>query len=53
MAAALLDEGIAGLAQAKAAHDKLEQLYNPYVNFDAVNQAADALADEVLALERK
>ena len=53
VAAALLDEGIAGLAQAKAAHDKLERLYNPYVNFDAVNQAADALADEVLSLERK
>ena len=52
VAAALLEEGVSGLAQAKAAHDRLERLYNPYVNFDAVNQTADALADEVLALER-
>lgn len=53
VAAALLEEGVTGLAQAKAAHDRLERLYNPYVNFDGVNQIADTLADEILALERK
>lgn len=50
VAAALLDEGIAGLGQAKEAHDRLEKLYNPYVDFDGVAQAADRLADQVLAL---
>lgn len=51
VAAALLDEGIAGLGQAKQAHDRLEQLYNPYVDFDAVSRTADCLADQVLALK--
>ena len=50
MAAALLDEGVAGLAQAKEAHDRLEKLYNPYVDFDGVARTADQVADEVLAL---
>ena len=53
VAAALLDEGIAGLAQAKEAHDRLEKLYNPYVDFDGVAQAADRLADQVLALREE
>ena len=52
VAAALLDEGVAGLAQAKAAHDKLEQLYNPYVDFDRVAETADRVADAILSLER-
>ncbi len=51
VAAALLEEGISGLGQAKEAHDRLEQLYNPYVNFDGVSEAADRLADQVLALK--
>lgn len=50
VAAALLDEGVAGLAQAKEAHDRLEKLYNPYVDFDGVARTADQVADEVLAL---
>lgn len=50
VAAALLEEGVAGLGQAKQAHDRLEQLYNPYVNFDGVSETADRLADQVLAL---
>lgn len=53
VASALLEEGIAGLAQAKQAHDRLEQLYNPYVNFDGVSETADRLADEVLALREE
>lgn len=52
VAAALLEEGVAGLAQAKAAHDKLERLYNPYVNFDGAADTADRVADEILAMER-
>ena len=52
VAAALLDEGVAGLAQAKAAHDRLERLYNPYVDFDRVLERADQVADEILALTR-
>ena len=50
VAAALLDEGVADLAQAKEAHDRLEKLYNPYVDFDGVARTADQVADEVLAL---
>ncbi len=50
VAAALVEEGVAGLAQAKAAHDKLEELYNPHVDFDGVYRTADELAEEILAL---
>ena len=50
VASALMEEGIAGLKEAKAAHDRLEQLYNPYVDFDGVSELADRLADQVLAL---
>lgn len=50
VASALLEEGVAGLAQAKEAHDRLEGLYNPYVDFDGVSRMADQLAQQVLAL---
>lgn len=50
VASALLEEGVAGLSQAKAAHDRLEALYNPYVDFDQVAELADQTADQVLAL---
>lgn len=43
---ALQEEAMAALEQAKARHDDLEALYNPYVNFDGVY----ALADQVAAL---
>ena len=52
VAAALLDEGVAGLVQAKEAHDRLERLYNPYVDFDRVAETADRVADDILALDR-
>lgn len=51
VASALLEEGIADLAQAKESHDRLERLYNPYVNFDGVSETADCLADQILALK--
>lgn len=50
---ALLEEGIADLAQAKEAHDRLERLYNPYVDFDGVSETADHLAEEVLTLRNE
>ncbi len=53
VASALQEEGVAGLSQAKAAHDRLEQLYNPYVDFDAVSRLADQVAGQVLALREE
>lgn len=49
VSAALLEEGMAGLARAKEAHDRLEALYNPHVDFDGVCRQADELAEEILA----
>ncbi|MBR3570555.1 MAG: hypothetical protein IKN96_07150 [Oscillibacter sp.] len=40
MVAALRAEGAAALRDAKAAHDRLEAVYNPYVDFDGVRSAA-------------
>lgn len=40
MAALLREEGIAALKDAKANHDKLEAVYNPYVDFDGVRALA-------------
>lgn len=40
MAALLREEGVAALKDAKANHDKLEAVYNPYVNFDGVRELA-------------
>lgn len=51
VASALLDEGVAGLREAKAAHDRLEALYNPYVDFDQVSALADDVAEQMLALQ--
>lgn len=44
----LTRDGIAALAQAKQAHDRLEALYNPHVDFDAVTALADDLARRML-----
>ena len=40
MAALLREEGVAALREAKANHDKLEAVYNPYVDFDGVRELA-------------
>ena len=48
VAAALEDEAVSGLARAKEAHDALEALYNPHVDFDGIYAAADALAAQLL-----
>ncbi len=47
---ALEAEAVSGLEQAKEAHDALEALYNPHVDFEGVYQTADALAQEILDL---
>ena len=49
VSSALMDEAVDSLAQAKAMHDDLEALYNPYVDFDKVHAMADEVAEEVLA----
>lgn len=48
VAAALEEEGVSCLAQAKRTHDELEGLYNPHVDFDGVYAAADRLAAMLL-----
>ena len=46
--AALMGEAVASLSQAKAMHDRLEALYNPYVDFDLVEETARKIGDEIL-----
>ena len=48
VSAALVEEAVDSLAQAKAMHDDLEAVYNPYVDFERVNAVADRLAGEIL-----
>jgi len=45
---ALQEEAIAALEQAKARHDGLEALYNPYVDFDGVYALADQTAARII-----
>ncbi len=47
VAAALLEEGTETLAAAKALHDELEAVYNPYVDFDRVQSVAQELGEEI------
>lgn len=49
VSAALIDEAVDSLAQAKAMHDELEALYNPHVDFNQVYRTADDLAAKILA----
>ena len=51
VAAALRDEAVSSLAQAKQMHDELEMLYNPHVDFHRVNEIADEIIGEILAIE--
>jgi hypothetical protein len=48
VADALTDDGIANLGLAKEAHDRLEALYNPHVDFDGVTAVADRLAEQII-----
>ena len=47
VSAALVDEAVSSLAQAKAMHDDLEALYNPHVSFGLVDQTAQAVWSEI------
>lgn len=49
VSAALVEEAVASLSQAKAMHDDLEAIYNPHVDFDRVNDFARRVADEILS----
>lgn len=49
MAALLREEGIAALKDAKAHHDRLEAVYNPYVDFDGVRALAALEAGRLLS----
>ena len=49
MAALLREEGAAALKDAKANHDKLEAVYNPYVDFDGVRTLAALEAGRLLS----
>ncbi|MFR4336618.1 MAG: hypothetical protein ACLT3D_12465 [Lawsonibacter sp.] len=51
VSSALTGEAVESLAQAKAMHDGLEALYNPYVDFDRGQEMADRIAEELLALD--
>ncbi len=48
ISSALIDEAVDALAQAKAMHDDLEALYNPYVDFEHVYRIADELSKAIL-----
>ena len=48
MTGVLREEAIAALQEAKAAHDLLEGVYNPYVDFDRVGRMADRIAGGIL-----
>lgn len=49
VSAALVEEAVDSLAQAKAMHDDLEALYNPHVDFEQVYRIADEIAEELAA----
>ncbi len=42
-----IDEACAILKEAKLAHDKLEDIYNPYINFDDIYRTAEKIAAEI------
>ena len=48
VSAALVEEAVDSLAQAKAMHDDLEAIYNPHVDFQRVEQMAMDLSAEIL-----
>ena len=49
MTALLREEGITALKEAKASHDALEAVYNPYVDFDGVRALAALEAGRLLS----
>lgn len=53
MAALLRQEAVDALKEAKANHDKLEAVYNPYVDFDGVRTLAALEAGRLLSYLRR
>ena len=53
VSAALQEEAVSSLAQAKAIHDELEKLYNPHVDFTRVNGMADDIIREILSISER
>ena len=53
VSAALQEEAISCLAQAKALHDDLEKLYNPHVDFSRVHRMADDITNEILSISER
>ena len=47
VSAALVEEAVASLNQAKAMHDELEAIYNPHVDFSLVDQTAQDIWGEI------
>ena len=47
VSAALVEEAVSSLSQAKAMHDDLEGIYNPHVNFALVEEFAQKLWREL------
>ena len=50
VSAALVEEAVDSLAQAKAMHDELEGLYHPYVDFGRGALEGERIAGEILVL---
>jgi len=50
VSAALVDEAVSSLAQAKAMHDDLEAIYNPHVDFHLADAMAQDIWEELSAL---
>lgn len=48
VSAALVEEAVSSLAQAKAMHDDLEAVYNPHVDFGLVEKTARSIWEEIL-----
>ena len=48
VSAALVEEAVSSLAQAKAMHDDLEAIYNPHVDFELVDKTAQDIWEEIL-----
>lgn len=47
VSAALTEEAVSSLGQAKAMHDELESVYNPHVDFDLVDRMARGIWEEI------
>lgn len=48
VSAALVEEAVCSLAQAKSMHDDLEAVYNPHVDFDQAGAMAQDIWEEIL-----